>query len=516
MVGARRRYRAFISYSQRDKTFARRLHQALEAYRVPRGAEAAAIDSKTRKLGRFFRDDEEMGASTDLGAALRGAIADSESLIVICSPNAARSAWVNNEISHFKATGRADRIFAVIVSGTPNPQPGDEDAQCFPPSLRVQFDETGNQTKQPLEPLAVDVRKESFNRIVTRLAAGLAQTSFDGLWKREQRRSFARWVSLSGFALAATAFIVGALTQNIWQPRLNAYLRYERYTHSDAALANAQPSMIFQDCIEASGDCPRMIILSGGEFVMGSSPSTPDSQYNERPQRAITLFRFAVSQTEITFGQWNQCVLSGGCNAYTPAADGFDRPGEGLFDTIGRWSGHEPPAIDSGDLPVFNISWDDAQSYVAWLSEVTGARYRLLTEAEWEYAARAGATNAYAWGDEAPVCDATARNGANFLGCEEDRPRPVKSYVANAFGLYDMSGNVAEWVQDCFAHGYDPTRTDGRALEGAEVICDFRTARGGAWSGSDDTVRNAYRIGYARAMRRNDLGFRVARDISRD
>lgn len=113
-----RRYRAFISYSQKDKTHARRLHQALERYRLPKRV-GAGVDAKTRKLGRFFRDDEEMGAATDLGAALQGAIADAESLIVVCSPNAAQSKWVNEEIIHFKRTGRADNIFAVVVAGRP-------------------------------------------------------------------------------------------------------------------------------------------------------------------------------------------------------------------------------------------------------------------------------------------------------------------------------------------------------------------------------------------------------------
>src|SRR5688572_28499557 len=106
-----KRYRAFISYSQQDKRWAKRLHSALEAYRLPKGM--AADLGPRRKLGRFFRDDEEMGAATDLGAALRGSITDAESLVVVCSPRSAQSKWVNEEIIHFKRTGRADRVFAV-------------------------------------------------------------------------------------------------------------------------------------------------------------------------------------------------------------------------------------------------------------------------------------------------------------------------------------------------------------------------------------------------------------------
>jgi hypothetical protein len=110
-----KRYLAFISYSQKDKAYARRLQNALESYCVPRGVEAGGVDVTTRKLGRMFRDDDEMGAATDLGAALQGAIADAESLIVVCSPNAAQSSWVNKEIMHFKRTGRGGRIFAVAA-----------------------------------------------------------------------------------------------------------------------------------------------------------------------------------------------------------------------------------------------------------------------------------------------------------------------------------------------------------------------------------------------------------------
>ncbi len=108
-----KRFRAFISYSQKDKSQARRLHRALEAYRVPAGIDARGRKAKILKLGRFFRDEEELGAASDLGSALQGAIADSENLIVVCSPHAAKSRWVNEEIIHFKRTGRADRIFAV-------------------------------------------------------------------------------------------------------------------------------------------------------------------------------------------------------------------------------------------------------------------------------------------------------------------------------------------------------------------------------------------------------------------
>ncbi len=181
------RYRAFISYSQRDKAAAKRLHQALEAYRVPRGAVVEVGPDRT--LGRFCRDEEEMGAAADIAASVRGAIEDSESLIVLCSPRSATSHWVNAEILHFRATARAGRVFAVIVDGTPNAaNPEDE---CFPPALRVAVD-PANPDEMPIEPLALDLRKDGRTRTVVRLAAGLLQVDFDDLWHRDRRRAAAR------------------------------------------------------------------------------------------------------------------------------------------------------------------------------------------------------------------------------------------------------------------------------------------------------------------------------------
>ncbi len=192
-----KRYRAFISYSQKDEIVASRLHGWLESYRVPVGV-VAEIDDK-RRLGRFFRDEEEMPASPDLASTIRGAIDDTESLIVVCSPHAAQSKWVNAEILHFRQTGRGGKVFAVIAAGTPNS--GDVATECFPPALRT----ISADGSMPIEPLALDLRKESKARVCARMAAGLLDISFDDLWRREQRRRrafFAR-VSVGGVAIVA-------------------------------------------------------------------------------------------------------------------------------------------------------------------------------------------------------------------------------------------------------------------------------------------------------------------------
>lgn len=186
MVATGKRYRAFLSYSQRDKSVAKRLHRALESYRVPNGLAVAGLEAKSRRIGRIFRDDEEMSAASDLGAALRGAIDDSDALIVVCSPHAAQSPWVNEEVAHFKKSGRADRIFAVIVDGEPNTAYPDQ--QCFPPALRFEVDASGAVTDRPSEPLGLDLRRESFARLRARLVTGLLGIPFDDLWKRDERR----------------------------------------------------------------------------------------------------------------------------------------------------------------------------------------------------------------------------------------------------------------------------------------------------------------------------------------
>jgi hypothetical protein len=194
-------YRAFISYSQRDQHHAKRLHSALERYRVPKGIDAPL--QPNRRLGRFFRDNDEMGASIDLGGALRHALENSENLIVICSLNAVRSKWVNEEISYFNSSG-GDRIFAVIVDGTPNSD--DPETNCFPPALRS---EVGNE-KRLVEPLAVDLRKESFSRARLRLVAGLLGISFDSLWQRDKRRTLKTRAIATSVTLAVV-FVIGLL-----------------------------------------------------------------------------------------------------------------------------------------------------------------------------------------------------------------------------------------------------------------------------------------------------------------
>ena len=185
------------------------------------------------------------------------------------------------------------------------------------------------------------------------------------------------------------------------------------------------------------GEPLEMVTIPAGRFRMGCV-SGRDCDNDEKPVHRVHIEQpFAMSKYEVTFAQWDACVLGGGCGGYRPDDRGWGR----------------------GNRPVIKVSWDDAQLYVKWLSEQTGHAYRLPTEAEWEYAARAGTTTAYSWGNE------VGRNFANCGACgsqwDNDRTAPVGSFVPNAFGLHDMHGNVWEWIEDCWNKGYSGAPRDG-------------------------------------------------------
>jgi formylglycine-generating enzyme required for sulfatase activity len=250
-----------------------------------------------------------------------------------------------------------------------------------------------------------------------------------------------------------------------------------------AALISKEPvGTAFRDCAK----CPELVWLPQGEFAMGDAPSAND----QRPVVAIR-YMLAVGRFEVTFAEWDACVAAGGCRR-RPQDAGWGR----------------------GMQPVINVSWGDAQQYVAWLSRATNKRYRLLSEAEWEYAARAGTDVRYWWGDQAGRGDANcAECGSKWDGRQA---APVGRFAPNPFGLHDMHGNVSEWVEDCYHdRTYDRTRDaplDGRPWTGGcTAATDTRIVRGGAWHGSARSVRSASRSFAASEHFDNGIGFRIAR-----
>lgn len=239
----------------------------------------------------------------------------------------------------------------------------------------------------------------------------------------------------------------------------------------------------FRDC----ADCPQMVIIPAGDFLMGSPPDEAMREKDEGPQHRVTIARsFAVGVYEITFAEWDACTADGGCNGHHPFDYGRGR----------------------GSHPVVDVSWQDAQAYVKWLSRKTRQHYRLLTEAEWEYAARAGSSTEYYWGTR------VGQNHANCQHCgsawEGKQPAPVGSFVPNAFGLFDMLGNVWEWVADRYHASYHRAPRNGRVWTGGE---DMRVVRGGSWMNEADESRAARRDASAADGRGENSGFRVAREL---
>jgi formylglycine-generating enzyme required for sulfatase activity len=249
--------------------------------------------------------------------------------------------------------------------------------------------------------------------------------------------------------------------------------------------ASLKPGDVKRDC--SSQACPEMVALPPGDFMMGSPETENDRSKDEGPQRKVTIAKpFLVSKYEVTFAEWDACYKAGGCS-FQANDVGWGR----------------------GNRPVINVSWNDIQQYIKWLSIKTGMPYRLLTEAEWEYAARAGTTTRYSWGDE------VGDNKANCDGCksqwDKKQTAPVGSFKANAFRLHDMHGNVWEWVEDCYSE-YEWAPDDGSAEPGTSS-CP-RVLRGGAWEYNPTSVRAAVRYALTPDIRGEHFGFRVARVLS--
>ncbi len=241
-----------------------------------------------------------------------------------------------------------------------------------------------------------------------------------------------------------------------------------------------KPLAVFKDCDE----CPEMVVIPTGSFLMGSPPDPEQDPFSnakpvkageetERPQHRVNIQPFSIGKYEVTQGQWFAVM------------------------------GNNPSSNKGRTLPVENVSWDDAQVFVQRLSQRTGNKYRLPSEAEWEYAARGGSTTTYPWGNS----DAELHVYAWFKGIA-NATNPVGLKNPNQFGLYDMLGNVWEWTQDCWNGNYKGAPTDGSAW--TQEDCSRRVLRGGSMYNDPQFLRTANRSWYTTAFRISNYGFRVA------
>jgi formylglycine-generating enzyme required for sulfatase activity len=300
-----------------------------------------------------------------------------------------------------------------------------------------------------------------------------------------QRRRRAR----QGKALVGALVLLLAVSGVGWWYREAVIERYQWHVtmRPDALTAEreralaARPGAEFREC--AVG-CPAMIVVPPGKFTMGSAAGKGDD--DERPQHEVTIARpFAVGKFDVTFGEWDKCTAAGACPR--AADNGWGR----------------------GNRPVINVTWDDAKLYTAWLSRMTGKAYRLLSEAEFEYAARAGTTTNYPWGDD------IGKENANCSKCgsqwDGKQTASVGPFKPSGFGLFDMHGNVWKWVEDGWHADYIGAPTDGSVwLEGDASL---RGIRGGSWSDEPQVLRSANRGWVQPDGRSNSLGFRLARTL---
>lgn len=271
---------------------------------------------------------------------------------------------------------------------------------------------------------------------------------------------------------------------------------------------------------ECKAFCPEMVVIQPGIFTIGSPPGEVGRGTDESPQKLVTIqYALAVGKYPVTRGEFSAFVHDSGrkvgpCEHW----DGKSfRVQEGV-----NWGN----AFHQTDRhPVVCVNWDDSQAHVQWLSTKTGRRYRLLSEAEWEYAARAGTTTAWYWGDSeadqsryANAADVSAKAQgvavAGFVSCDDKYAytSPVGSFVANSFGLYDMGGNVGEWVKDCYHDSYSEAPTDGSPVETCiQKFHNARVMRGGGWNAIPAWVRSASRDVEVPSLRSDSFGLRVAR-----
>jgi formylglycine-generating enzyme required for sulfatase activity len=350
-----------------------------------------------------------------------------------------------------------------------------------------------------------------------------AQDHFKDAFDLYQAGQFepARWAFLSGLAIdpanAAAHFYMGETLSRLGD-REAAVASYSKAMALDpnsdiarqaaAAIKNpAPPAAIvagagrkpkdsFKDCEQ----CPEMIVIPAGSFIMGSEQGEPGHYDNEVPKRTVSFVnQFAVGKFAVTFDEWDACKADGGCNGYSPPDNSWGR----------------------GRQPVIFVSWIEAKSYVAWLSRKTGKTYRLLSESEREYVARAGTKTTFWWGDQ--VSPSLANYDGNYSfnnapkGEFRGRPLPVDSFVANPWGLYQVHGNVLEWLEDCADDvtwkNYANAPSDGSPQKASD--CKARMLRGGAWDDLPRSLRSATRANASQGQKNYAYGFRVARDLER-
>ncbi|KAF1003424.1 MAG: Serine/threonine-protein kinase pkn1 [Luteibacter sp.] len=304
----------------------------------------------------------------------------------------------------------------------------------------------------------------------------------------------------------------------------------ERLTNA-RVYSSYKPGQVFLDrFVDTNGQAPAMVVVPTGKFLMGSPDGERGHDANESPLHEVEVDKgFAMGRSSVTIGQFRDFVRASGYVPQSQSLQGgsvYDEASGGLRDdSAATWQDDYAGKPGQDRLPVVNVSWNDAKAYADWLSQRTGKKYRLASEAEFEYALRGGTTTRYWWGDGTPTSKVENLTGGNdrsasgrrwsnaFNGYKDGYwgPAPVMSFTPNAFGLYDMGGNVSEWVADCWHDNY--IRAPRTAEAWVNPGCNRRVIRGGSWGSAPDMVRSAYRQGAGADIRSARVGFRVVREL---
>lgn len=451
--------------------------------------------------GRVFKDVDNIGPGVDFGDYIKSVLPKCRVALMLIGPHWLESKdedgnrrlddehdWVRIEIETALSTPDVLTV-PVLVNGARMPRAAD-----VPESLRPLLRRNAAIIRRDpdfhddVERLATALRA-SVNTGILDLSKIGGQSSSAGSAPRARSTSRAPMMIAAAVALLAAGYGAWRFLPGAFSPP-PAEQVVDGVSESDAAPGASEPAATpspTESAPDVAQEPPAQQQRTTAPPTQSATTTPPAPTRAEEPVRTPPLSAgslpemvripgrsFEVGRYEVTFAQWDACVDGGGCNGYRPN------------DQWGR-----------GNRPVINVSWNDAQAYVQWLSQRTGQRYRLLTSAEWEIAARVGTTTEYSWGDDPPVCDQNARNGANLSVCTDDRTRPVGSFQPNAFGLYDVHGNVWEWVEDCY-----------------DSSCSSRVVRGGAWGNLPQDLRFANRLGITPTRRDlNYVGFRVARTV---
>jgi len=523
-VGARSieaKTRVFISYSRKDMAFAGKLEAALKA----RGFEVLI-------------DRQEIYAFEDWWKRIEALIGGADTVVFVLSPDAVKSDVAIKEITYAASLHKrfAPIVFRQVEDGG------------VPGALRrlnfIFFDDPGR-FEASADRLA-DALETDINWIRQHTEYGVAERRWSSAGRpgglllqsptldlaeywiasrprnapeptreirsyviascKRARKSQRIWRAvlasvftlLIGIVLSLIGWINHEYIADEWRwwmttrPYAAAYVWPYVLTAVTEGALRLEPNKNFRECVSkqpAKDYCPDMVVIPAGSFVMGGPTQVVD-QF-EQPLHPITFAQpFAISKYEVTFDEWDICVEYGDC------------PADVSDSNFGR-----------EQRPVINVTWDDAQHYAAWLSKMTGRVYRLTTEAEYEYATRAGTQTVYPWGDDIRL-DNSAMANCNSCGSKWDNSTtsPVGSFPPNKFGLYDMVGNVWEWTEDCWHVNYNDAPTDGSAwTTGAD--CSDHVIRGGSRIDHPILLRSANRGALHPGVRLNYLGFRVARTL---